>query len=297
MTLQLCLLGAVTLRRTSEAQVRPIRLSPKPLALLAYLALAEPRGLQRRDKLVALLWPDLDDQHAKAALRQALHTVRAALGADLIESIGTGEIGLVLEQVVVDVEQFRLAAAGNRCDQAVQFFRGPLLDGIQVDQAPGYMEWLDHTRSELSRTHARCLEGMAARCEKTGEWHAALEWWNRMMASDRLNVRVLAGLVRCQAAGGDPAGALARAEEFTCLVRQEIGVDPAPQLQASFAEGCRLGAVPQRRPSLEPVALAPTSAEFPTPLPVPSMTTRYPEALVFGVFILALVVLATFLTT
>jgi len=42
----------------SELLVRP-----KTLALLAYLAIALPRGIRRRDELLALFWPDSDTVH------------------------------------------------------------------------------------------------------------------------------------------------------------------------------------------------------------------------------------------
>ena len=56
----------------------------KRLALLAYLAIARPRGLHRRDKLLALFWPELDEPHARNALSQALHVLRTSLGEDAI---------------------------------------------------------------------------------------------------------------------------------------------------------------------------------------------------------------------
>src|SRR4029078_8149672 len=50
-------------RRGGGRPAPAILAQPKPLALLAFLALS-PRGrFQRRDRLVGLLWPDLDQSH------------------------------------------------------------------------------------------------------------------------------------------------------------------------------------------------------------------------------------------
>ena len=57
---------------------------PKRLALLAYLALMSGRGPVRRDVLLALFWPELGDEEARRALRQALHHLRRIVGEDVV---------------------------------------------------------------------------------------------------------------------------------------------------------------------------------------------------------------------
>ncbi|HWH03164.1 MAG TPA: hypothetical protein VN674_05695, partial [Gemmatimonadales bacterium] len=85
--IELLTLGGIDLkeegRDLSEALVQP-----KRFALLAYLAVAQPFGFHRRDRLVALFWPELDQEHARTALRKAVHGLRAVLGEDAI--IGRG---------------------------------------------------------------------------------------------------------------------------------------------------------------------------------------------------------------
>ena len=57
---------------------------PKRLALLLYLTLASPRGLQRRDRLLALFWPEQEESRARNALSQALHVLRRGLGEEVL---------------------------------------------------------------------------------------------------------------------------------------------------------------------------------------------------------------------
>src|SRR2546425_13319593 len=86
--IKLGMLGTLSLTDANGREVRTVLRQPRRLALLAYLAAATPRGFHHRDGLLALFWPELDQEHARAALRQALHVVRDALGADVIVTRG-----------------------------------------------------------------------------------------------------------------------------------------------------------------------------------------------------------------
>src|SRR5260221_13862887 len=87
------LFGTVRLPDASGHAVNRLLTRSRRLALLAYLAAATPRALRRRDTLLALFWPELDQEHARAALRQALHVVRDAARAGACARPGAGAGG------------------------------------------------------------------------------------------------------------------------------------------------------------------------------------------------------------
>src|SRR2546426_8861371 len=82
------MLGGLNLLGVGGHELKSVLAQPKRVALLAYLAAATPKRLHRRDSLVALFWPELDQEHARAALRQALHGLRHALGEGVLVSRG-----------------------------------------------------------------------------------------------------------------------------------------------------------------------------------------------------------------
>src|SRR5439155_919706 len=86
-------LGAVDLKDSEGRELRPLLTQPKRLALLTYLALAGSSGFRRRDTVVALFWPELDEEHARGSLRQALRFLRRSLGEGIIVSRGEEERG------------------------------------------------------------------------------------------------------------------------------------------------------------------------------------------------------------
>ena len=247
MKLELFLLGATRIR-SPGALPSVTHLPPRPLALLAYLAIAEARGMHRRDKLATLLWTECDQTRARNALRQAIAVLRDTLGNELFQAGGSEEIALAEDGVQTDVGGFRVAAHAAKWEEAIRLFGGPLLDGLQITQAPEFMEWLEQSRTRLNRTYLRCLTGVADEREHLERWDDALDWWCRLADLDPFNVRVASALVRCQAAGGDPAGALQRAEDARVRIRSETGVDAASELESAFSDGCAIRRA-RRRPA------------------------------------------------
>src|SRR6185503_7465343 len=92
--LRLRTFGSVDLQGPDDRDLRSVLAQPKRLALLIYLAAARPSGVHRRDELLALFWPDLDDTRARDALNQALRFLRQAVGADVFVRRGGEDVGV-----------------------------------------------------------------------------------------------------------------------------------------------------------------------------------------------------------
>src|SRR5437870_7297760 len=130
--IQLHALGTLSLTDAAGREVRPLLSQPRRFALFAYLAVATPRGLHRRDSLLALFWPELDQEHARTALRQALRVLRVALGPRAVVGRGDEEIGLDSEQLWSDVRAFDVALDAGQTREAMNLYRGPLLEGFFI---------------------------------------------------------------------------------------------------------------------------------------------------------------------
>ncbi len=223
-------LGTLDLRDAAGRDIRPLLQQPKRLALLLYLALESPRRFQRRDTLLALFWPDLDTEHARAALRRALYFLRQQLGDDVVVNRADDEVGVTPARLVCDAAEFdRLMEADDR-EGALALYKGPLLEGFFVAGAPEAERWLDEQRRRLQ---LRAAEAAWVRAEQADVPPAVAAEWARRAAAiapgDEGGVRrLMTILVRA----ADRTGALRAYDDFARRLKQELDVDPDAETRA-----------------------------------------------------------------
>ena len=172
-------LGPVDLKASDGRQLRSILAQPKRVALLAYLAAGGKGESQRRDTLLGLFWPDLDESRARHALNQSLYVLRRAVGPSVVVSTGDEELALDPEAIWCDAAEFVEAAEAGREREALDHYRGDLLDGFFISEAPEFEKWLDGERARLRRLAARAAWSLAEEEESAGNEDAAAEWARR----------------------------------------------------------------------------------------------------------------------
>src|SRR6266568_3824233 len=175
------LLGSVSLTSGEGRDATSLLGQPRRLALLAYLAAATPRGIQRRDQLLTLFWPELDQGHARAALRQALHVLREELGPHVLVCRGDEEVGLDFDVVRCDVAEFDCAVVAGRLTEALDLYRGELLEGFFISEAPEFERWQDDERRRLREMASRAAQALVEGAENGGDLPTAAIWARRAL--------------------------------------------------------------------------------------------------------------------
>jgi len=278
------LLGTLSLTTADGREVGSLLSQPRRLALLAYLAAATPRGPHRRDTLLALFWPEFDQEHARAALRQSLHVLRSALGADAMVSRGDEEIGLDFERIWCDVAAFAGAIVGGELGQALDLYRGNLLEGFFISDAPEFERWLESERAKLAGVAARTARTLAESCERRGDLSTAVHWARRSIELAPNDEGLLRQLIAVLDRNGDRAGALQAYEEFAQHLAEEYEAEPAAETKALLA-------AVRARETAAPVTLTTPSLAEPTPLAMAALSPRRRRAVIAVVVLLALLVL------
>src|SRR5205814_949834 len=112
----------------------------------------------------------------------------AALSADVIVNRGDDAVGLDLERVWSDVAAFDRAIDSGQLLEALELYRGPLLDGFFISCAPEFERWLEAERGRLQEGASRAARAIAERFEARGNLTTAAHWARRARA---LAIKVL----------------------------------------------------------------------------------------------------------
>ena len=231
---------------------------------LAALALDAGRTVSS-SALVDHLW----GEEPPGQVRQALHTtmarVRKLVGADLVVARGGG-YALELPNAAVDVHRFRDHVANSRdaapdkeeqlLTDALGLWRGEPLEGVDSESLcaehvyPLTEEWFAATERLLE---LRVSAGAAG--EVVGELRG-------LIARHPLRESLWALLMSALVSAGRQADALAAYQEVRVALRDQLGVDPGPELVATHVAVLEGGSAPARR-------ARPAEPAAPPPVPIP----------------------------
>lgn len=266
--LRLYLLGPLEVGRTDRVDGGDVLAQPKRFALLAYLAVSA--GLyQRRDSLLALLWPELDEFAARRALRQTLHQLRRALGDDVFVTRGDDEVMVDRDAVWCDLVALRDAVQGERYDEAIGLYRGELLEGFHVSNVgEGFDTWLERERKHAATLALRALDAVVARHEREGRAAEAALVAVRATELSPFDEPRLRRAVNALESSGDRGGALRLGDAFVARLATELEARPSAETRA-LMDRLRLSntRTPAARTVVAPPAIVEQAEEHTTAAP------------------------------
>lgn len=234
--LQIDLLGPPTLRWQGAAISLPRRQTRALLYRLAAAAHPVPR-----DELGFLFWPDSPESVARRNLTVVLTQLRSTLPQpDLIVAV---EHTLALNPSYVQIDTARatvmLAQSSNSLQTAdmaaaLQLYRGPFLQGFSLPDAVEFQTWVEQERQIWERTYLEGLATLVERYAANGDYAAALEAAQRILAIDELAEETHRRVIELYTAAGDRSAALRQFERCVIVLERELGVEPLPQTRAAY---------------------------------------------------------------
>jgi DNA-binding SARP family transcriptional activator len=216
----LYLLGGIEVRGVPAEAADRLLAQSKVVGLLAYLALS-PRGRhQRRDLLVGLLWPELDQAHARGALRKAVHAVRGALGEGTLVGRGDEELMLASDHLSCDAWEFTEDAEAGRFRDALALYRGELMPGFHLSGCVEFGSWLAQERTAAAHGAAAAAWALATQLETEQRLTEAGNMARQVVQYEWSDERVLRRTMLMLQRIGDQAGAIRVLEDFAAAARR-----------------------------------------------------------------------------
>lgn len=269
-SLTLKVLGGFALQTGGRRLILPTR---KTQALLAYLALHPDRPCSR-EILTTLLWGDTPDLQARHSLRQAVYHIRKTL-ADARPDIAIDGEAVTLRTSALEVDALTFErhvrrATPESLDAAVSLYRGDLLEGLAIKEAP-FDEWLLVERERLRELALEALARLLAHHVKAGASEQAIQAALRLLALDPLQEAAHRALMHLYVREGRRAAALRQYQTCVGILRRELGAEPEPETQQLYQEilpqpAVRPGADSPAPPSTTPASTPVGGISAETPL-------------------------------
>jgi DNA-binding SARP family transcriptional activator len=231
-----------------EFRGEPIRINRrKALALMAYLALEEQR--QSREVLANLLWPDLDHEHARSALRSTLHSLTSPVPESWIDSEPMS-VALKREVVWVDVNAFtallsqrnthshsRNQVCANCVElflQAIELYQTDFLAGFNPSYSEEFDSWQRSQRQWLRWEFADIQQRLSEYFGKEGRYDLAIKYGQQWLSLDPLHEPAHRQLMRLFTANEQRSEALRQYSRCVDILDVELATLPEAETRRLY---------------------------------------------------------------
>ncbi|MFZ0546707.1 MAG: FxSxx-COOH system tetratricopeptide repeat protein [Candidatus Promineifilaceae bacterium] len=207
----------------------------KGCALLAYLIIS--KKSHSREAVADLLWEATSTAQSFRSLRALLYKIRpispelTATPKQLSFQANKG--------IYIDLYTLESALADNdmaRLDGALSLYKGDLLDGFYLDDAPRFWEW---TLLEREQLRQRIWDGYFRVCNAYFDqqnWTQGVETARRWLSLDELDDNLHQWLMKFLAANGQKTAAIEQYEKCRQLLLEELGIEPSSATTALYEE-------------------------------------------------------------
>jgi DNA-binding SARP family transcriptional activator len=205
----------------------------KATELFAYLVVhcghAHPRAA-----LAALLWPESDEEKARANLRQTLARLRRTLARAECLRFSGGAVQFRADDFWCDVLEFERALSQSAArptvealEAAAALYRGPFLAGF-------YEDWVVIEQERLRTLYVEALEQLADLYTEQRAHRQAIATWRRVLREIPWHERAHRELMTLYALSGDRAAALHQYDEYVRILQNELDAKPLPEMRALY---------------------------------------------------------------
>jgi ATP/maltotriose-dependent transcriptional regulator MalT/two-component SAPR family response regulator len=203
---------------------------------LFFYLLQHPGGLTR-EEIGVVFWPDHSPERLDGIFRSTLYRVRRALFKDSV----IFEAGLyrfsrqgdywfdveVFEKLLGEARGLADTEKIARLQEACALYRGDYLSETGAD-------WCMLDRERLREQYLQALETLAVLHTDLEALHAAIEFYQDVLAHDQYRESAHRGLMLCYYRLGDRTSAVHQYQACAEILRKELGLSPSPETGKLF---------------------------------------------------------------
>jgi len=228
--------------------------SHKAEAILIYLAVGG--GSCNRNVLATLLWPDNAESQAMSSLRVALTVLRKDLD-DYIEAT-RDTVGIKPGAwVYLDVAELEAKLASGDVEGALQIYQGEFLQGFYIRDSLDFEDWRRWQQERIYRLVASALHAAISNAIEAEDYQKGQTLTQQLLLLDPLDELAHRKCILLFALEGQRVNALAQYKKCKTVLQAELGVEPAQETQALYAQIFQ-GARPESATVLNPAYILPS---------------------------------------
>lgn len=261
----------------------------KAMALLAFLAVTEiPHN---RETLMKLLYPDLDQSHARAALRRTISSLKQAVGSTSLvvsgDTLGLGDLWVdasVFSQMLRDWKTHKHPDVSRceeclvRLEKAAKLYTGDFLAGFTLRDSVNFDDWQYFQTESFKKDLSAAYSQMVPWLNEMAAYDRAIADARDWLSLDNLNEEAHRELMRCYAWSGQHGAALRQYRECVKTLERELGVSPVEETTQLY-KAIMENRLPERTQDLGGVNVA---ASRDVPGDIERATLREGEAPIIG---------------
>lgn len=243
------LLGSIEIFRDPERPFAPDAwITRRAKEILCYIA-SRPHRRAPKERIMDIFWKGPDAEAVARNFHPTISHIRKALNSNqqiklnfllykegeyLLDPQYSYRIDLVeFDRLVSESEAARRAGDQPRCaslqEEALRLYRDGFMLGC-------YDDWTDEQRDYYSGQYLHMLESIVVFTQKTGEWLRSQQLANKILAADPFREEIHCLIMKAHAAMGNRAAVKEQYELLTRLLKEELGVPPAPETQKVFRQ-------------------------------------------------------------
>lgn len=246
------------------------KLSKRLLGLIFFLATNKDKSVSK-SRLCELFWYDMDDESARANLRQALFLIKKHINEE--EVCDGEELSLIISEVNackinsgidvwVDMAEFRRAienaGTADSLEEKIKYYvkaldlcTGIFLDDFYIKGNSVFEEWIILERENQNRLLEQACRSLAAAYQESGELDQAIFYLKKLLDIDPLLEDVHLQLMKAYCKNKERGKAISQFQQCVKILSKELNIGPMQELR-NFYDSIIDDGIAHSQKNLEP---------------------------------------------